>query len=266
MKPLSTMSGTELWALGIFVLLIIVCFIMTLLVYSLVNLLYRQNKSNRGELVNDDTSLLSDIWDNFYQNQTQAVPIEAEGSIIMDHNYDGIQELDNHLPPWWKNLFYITIVFGVIYLGVYHLYEFLPLQLAEYQGELAQAEKDKAAFEASGGETITASNVKLLLTDAATMSKGAEVFKANCVSCHGQKGEGGVGPNMADNYYLHGNTIQDVFKTVHDGWPQKGMISWKGTLKPIEMQAVSNYVISLHGTNPANPKAPQGILMEPNKK
>ncbi len=199
------------------------------------------------------------MFGQWYKGLTNAVPIEREASIEMNHSYDGIRELDNHLPPWWTALFIGTIVFGVFYVGIYHVWGMSPLQEDEYNEELTLAQKQIEEFEAKNAAKIDENSVKNLASDASVISKGKEVFATNCVACHGASGEGGVGPNLTDDFWLHGDGgISDVFKVIKNGVPEKGMISWKATLKPEQIQSVSNYILSIKGTNPANAKAPQG--------
>lgn len=197
----------------------------------------------------------------WYKGLTDAVPMEKEYTIELSHNYDGIKELDNHLPPWWKNLFYATIVFAVVYIGIYHVYGTSPLPKGEYLAELKQAEIEVAAYQAKAANSISENNVKL--ADAKGIEAGKAVFSSNCAACHGKAGEGTVGPNLTDDYWLHGNGIADVFKVVKYGVPAKGMISWQTKLKPLDIQNVASYILSLRGSNPANPKAPQGDKLEP---
>ncbi|HVD98915.1 MAG TPA: cbb3-type cytochrome c oxidase N-terminal domain-containing protein [Cytophagaceae bacterium] len=186
---------------------------------------------------------------------TDPVPIEREHEILLDHNYDGIRELDNKLPPWWVYLFYGTIVFAVIYIWFYHFSGNGSLQEQEYKQELAEAEIQMKLSASKVDE-----NSVTLLTSADKIKNGEAIYTANCSPCHGKKGEGGVGPNLTDNYWLHGGGIKNVFKTVKYGVPVKGMIPWQTQLGPSQIQEVASYVITLKGTNPPNPKASQGEL------
>ena len=196
---------------------------------------------------------------------TDAVPIDEEGEIMLDHNYDGIRELDNSLPPWWKYGFYISIVFAVIYLYRFHVSESAPLSAEEYTIAMAEAQEEVDAFLASQANRVDENSV-VALTDASRLAKGQEVFKANCVACHGEAGQGlnGLGPNFTDEYWLHGGGIKNVFSTIKYGVPQKGMISWQDQLSPSQMQDVASYILTLQGTNPPNAREPQGeIWVEP---
>jgi cytochrome c oxidase cbb3-type subunit 3 len=177
--------------------------------------------------------------------------------LLSGHEYDGIKELDNKLPKWWLWLFYITIIFSVVYFTRMHIIQTADKQDDAYKKEVEAAMiKYKAARPAS---TIDASNVTLL-TDAAALSKGKEIFDKSCVVCHLAQGQGIVGPNLTDEYWIHGCTIGDIFNLIVVGVPDKGMISWKDQLTPEQIQLVASFIVSLKGTNPPNPKAPQGEI------
>ena len=190
---------------------------------------------------------------------TRQKPIEQEEDILMHHEYDGIRELDNVLPPWWLWLFYGSIAWGVVYLVNVHVVDFWPKQEKEYAMEMAQAKADLDAYLSAQAGQVDERSV-VLLTDADGLAQGAGIFKQNCATCHGQLGEGTAGPNLTDAYWLHGGGIKEVFTTVKYGVTGKAMKAWKTDLKPLEMQAVSSYVLSLQGTNPPNPKAAEGEL------
>ncbi len=190
---------------------------------------------------------------------TDVVPIEEEESILLDHDYDGIKELDNNLPPWWKYGFYLTIVTGVIYLLHFHVFKTGDLQGKEYDNAMVQAKIEVDEFMKTSANNVDENTVKVL-TEASDITAGKDLFIANCVACHGKGGEGTVGPNLTDEYWIHGGSIKDLFKTLKYGWVEKGMKSWKDDLSPIQMAQVSSYIRTLKGTNPPNPKAPQGDL------
>jgi len=184
-------------------------------------------------------------------------PIEQEKDILIDHEFDGIKELDNPVPGWFNMLFYGSIAVGIMYFITYHVADWGQSQEQEYVTEMKQAEVEKKAYLASSANNIDESTV-MAITDAGTLDAGKAVFTANCVACHGDKGQGTVGPNLTDEYWLHGGEVGSVFKTIKYGVPDKGMISWEKTLTPKQISEVSNYILSLKGTNPANAKAPQG--------
>lgn len=184
-------------------------------------------------------------------------PLAEEEGQKLEHEFDGIVELDNPTPAWFNWLFYSSIVLAIGYMFYYHVLDWGPLQEEEYAIELAEAKEAKIKFLAKAGNAIDENSVKEE-TDAAIISAGAVVYKANCMACHGDKGQGTVGPNLTDEYWLHGGSINNVFKTIKYGVPEKGMISWEKSLSPKQISDVSNFIKSLKGTNPPNPKEPQG--------
>lgn len=187
-------------------------------------------------------------------------PIAEEKDIMMEHKFDGIAELDNPTPAWFMVLFYGTIIFAVIYMFSYHVFGFGKLQEEEYAMELQQAEADKIAFlqkPGSAGKQVNENNVAQS-TDKDVLLKGAALFKTVCTPCHGEHGEGGVGPNLTDEYWLHGGTIKEVFKTIKYGVPEKGMVAWEKSMNAKQISDIASYVLSLQGSHPAGAKAPQG--------
>ena len=196
-------------------------------------------------------------WERFRWKLTAAVPVARENEIMLDHNYDGIRELDNHLPPWWKWGFYASIVFAVVYVYLYHFADALPLQEEEYRTELAMAEENARTYQALMAAGIDESNV-IATVDPVELDHGATLFLQNCAACHGRAGEGGVGPNLTDPYWIHGGSVADVFRTIKHGVPEKGMIPWETKLTPADMRDLTSYVLTLQGTHPPNAKEPQG--------
>lgn len=192
-----------------------------------------------------------------YQKLLGSKPIEKEADIILDHNYDGIKELDNTLPPWWVYLFYITIVFGVVYLARYHVFDGVN-SAQEYELEVAQAKLDIAEYKKTAKGLVDASTVELL-TEAGDLAAGKAIFTDNCVVCHKADGGGGIGPNLTDPNWILGGGIKNVFATVSEGGRDgKGMVAWKSELSPLEIAQVSSYLLGFVGTTPASPKAPEG--------
>lgn len=185
--------------------------------------------------------------------------IEEEHEIILDHNYDGIRELDNKLPPWWVYGFYATIIFAVVYMARYHIFGGID-QETEYQMAVAEAKVQIEEYKKTAKDLIDFNTVELL-TGGEDIKAGETVFTANCVACHKAGGGGGIGPNLTDDYWILGGGIKNVFHTISEGGRAgKGMIAWKTDLKPSEMAQVASYVLSLHGTNPADAKEPEGEL------
>ncbi len=176
----------------------------------------------------------------------------------LDDNFDGIQELDNRIPPWFTTLFAATIVFAAAYLLDYHVFRSSKLSQEEYADEVAAADLRRRIALAAEGTIDEAALVPL--RDPAALTAGKEQFLKNCVSCHAADGGGGVGPNLTDDYWIHGGGIKNVYATIKNGVPEKGMISWKLVFTPRQIQQIASYVLSLRGTHPAAPKAPQGDL------
>lgn len=184
-------------------------------------------------------------------------PMSEEKSILIEHDYDGIQELNNPTPAWFMWLFYSTIVFAVCYLLIYHVLGIGQLQYDEYKTEMAQADIAKKEFLSKAANQVDENSVKLV-ANPAVLASGQAIFKQTCSPCHGEYAQGNVGPNLTDDYWLHGSKINDLFKIIKYGVAAKGMPNWEKQLSPKQISDVSNYVKSLHGTNPANPKPPQG--------
>ncbi len=201
------------------------------------------------------------MWQTLYKRWTNVVPLEKEKDVLMDHDYDGIRELDNSLPPWWVAMFYITIAFAVVYFGYNHLTGYGLSSTEKYELEMEKAEEQVQAYLARQSNLVDESNVEAL-TDQADLDAGKVIFDTQCAVCHGTMGEGGIGPNMTDNYWIHGGSIKDIFRTVKYGVPEMGMISWKSQLSAGDMAKVSSYILTLVGTNPPNQKEPQGELYQ----
>lgn len=204
-----------------------------------------------------------DFADVILSKLTKRVEPEKEKDILMHHEYDGIRELDNVLPPWWLWLFYGTIIWGAVYVVNVHLTKVWPDQDTEYLLEMAQADEDIKAYLALQAAAVD-ENTVVALTDAAALADGRSTFQEFCKACHGGAGEGNaVGPNLTDAYWLHGGSINDVFRTIKYGVVEKGMQSWKTDLNPQQMQNVASYILSLQGSNPPNAKEAQGELYVP---
>ncbi|MFJ1327673.1 cbb3-type cytochrome c oxidase N-terminal domain-containing protein [Capnocytophaga canimorsus] len=195
----------------------------------------------------------------FYAKMLDQKPIEKESEIILDHDYDGIKELDNTLPPWWVYMFYLTIIFAGIYMVRYHILG-ADNQKTEYEKAVAEAQLQIEEYKRNAPDLLNADNVELL-TDAADISAGKVAFETNCVACHMADGGGGIGPNLTDDYWILGGGIKEIFTTISEGGREgKGMVPWKSTLKPREIAQVASYIKSLRGKTPANPKEPEGDL------
>lgn len=190
----------------------------------------------------------------------QLKPLEEEESLVMEHKFDGIAELNNPTPAWFMVLFYATIIIAIGYLLNYHVFHYGKLQDEEYIAEIEQAAVDKAAFLANPVNAASAVNENNVVQskDAAVLQTGAVLFANRCTPCHGEHAQGIVGPNLTDEYWLHGGKIQSVFKTIKYGVPEKGMIAWEKSLSAQQIADLANYVLSLQGSKPADAKAAQG--------
>ena len=169
---------------------------------------------------------------------TRTTPVEKEQEILLKHDYDGIRELDNRIPPWFHFLFYGTIIWAVIYMLVFHVFDDGQIQSKEYQAEIQQASLERQILIKTGAflneETVTFTD------DTAVLNEGKDIYIRNCAACHGQNGEGLVGPNLTDDYWIHGGGIKNIFKVTKYGVPAKGMIAWEAQLDPNQIRAVSS--------------------------
>jgi cytochrome c oxidase cbb3-type subunit 3 len=183
-------------------------------------------------------------------------PLEQEGDLDLGHDYDGIRELNNRLPPWWIYGFYLTIVFAAIYLWRYHVAHSAPLSKEEYEIAVQRADENVKKYLKQRGEAVDENTVTML--GEADVAEGKKIFQVACIACHSEGGAGNVGPNLTDDYWLHGGDIKSVFKTIKYGI--NAMPTWQNAYSNKQIAQLASYVKSLHGTNPANAKAPQGEL------
>lgn len=202
---------------------------------------------------------LTQIQPSFIDKLNASVAIEKEADILLDHDYDGIRELDNDLPPWWRYGFYLTIVVSIIYLFHYHVFHTGKLQMEEYEDQLTVAKIQVEEYRKKAANLVDENNATAL-TDEGSLAEGKSIFMDNCMACHGRSGEGGVGPNLTDSYWLHNGGIKDIFRTIKYGWPEKGMKSWQQDLGAKQIHEIASYIKSLNGTNPPNAKEKQGEL------
>jgi len=179
---------------------------------------------------------------------------EPKDPLLLDHEYDGIQELDNKLPRWWVWLFYGSIVFAAVYLLYYHVFGMGELSAAEYDREM----KIGNALKAGGMSQFEASIPTLQPSkDPAIVGEGHTLFLQMCAPCHRADGGGLVGPNLCDDYWIHGSNFSDNVTTIWNGVPAKGMVTWKKSLRPSQIYAAASYIYTLRGTHPPNPKPPE---------
>jgi cytochrome c oxidase cbb3-type subunit 3 len=247
----------------LFLLLVLFILISTeAIVDSMDNIMYQSlDKEAKARYTAQKTSTPKFItWvANTYKKLVGAKPIQEEHEIILDHNYDGIKELDNNLPPWWIWGFYASIVFAVIYLVRYHVFNG-ENQYDELETEYAEAQIAIEAYKKTAKDLVDFNTVELL-TEASDLNAGKKIFSENCVACHKADGGGGIGPNLTDRHWILGGGIKNVFKTVSEGGRDgKGMVAWKTLLKPAEIAQVSSYVLQFEGTTPAEPKVAEGDI------
>lgn len=268
-------NSANSWLIGgldgfTFYFMMLIIFIEGIAIFSLLNVIKGLTKSDKVKDVKTVETAEGKIIEvkekTILDKLNASVDIENEAEIMLDHDYDGIKELDNNLPPWWKYGFYLTIVIGVIYLINFHVSATGDLQDVEYKKEIAEAKLQVEEYMKTSANNVDETTVKLL-DNASDLASGKDVFIATCVACHGKLGEGGVGPNLTDAYWLHSGGVADIFKSIKYGWPDKGMKSWKEDLSPIQIAQVTSYIKTLAGTNPPNGKAPQGdVYVEEGKK
>lgn len=239
-----------------------------LLILVAVELVLQATDKVLDTLLTDEQRKQKEIEDNlpftqtqFYkgimQKLTRTRKIEEESELILHHNYDGIQELDNVLPPWWVYLFYGTIAFALIYLVRFHVLGHDD-QTMEFEKEMAAAKTQVEEYKKTAPDLMDKEKV-ILLTDAESINAGKAIFQTNCIACHKADGGGAIGPNLTDKHWILGGGIKNVFNTIMEGGRSgKGMISWKDQIKPTDIQKVASYVLSLQGTNPPGAKAPEG--------
>ena len=251
-----------------FLLLVLIFLIASELILKAVeNVMFRTlSKDAQERYLTEKEEKLEWKWGKrMYKKLLDKKPIESEGEIVLDHNYDGIRELDNVLPPWWVYLFYATIVFAIVYLVRFHVIGDYT-QEQEYEQEVAAAQAAIEEYKRTAKDLVDASTVEFL-SDESDLAAGEKIFQTNCVACHMADGGGGIGPNLADEYWILGGGIKNVFNTVSEGGRDgKGMVAWKQILKPVEMAQVSSYILTeINGKTPANPKDPEGdIWIDPN--
>lgn len=258
-NPFTDPNSEEFWmllAISLFSLAIIVVLIMLIfLLGSLRQVLYKQMGMPEQER--------ETFWDRFNKRfiAGDLLPVEREKEIMLDHAYDGIHELDNFMPPWLKYFFIGTIGFAVVYLLHYMVLDTGKLQIEEYEEQLYEAQVEAEARLALAKNNINEENA-VMVNDAAALEGAKAFYLANCAACHAQDGGGGVGPNLTDEYWIHGGTVGDIFKTIKYGVKEKGMIPWQDKMTPEQIQNMSSYILLMQGTTPASPKEPQGEKMQ----
>ena len=227
-------------------------------------MLYKLDQEAKAKFL-EHKKLKTPIWiKNTYKKLQGSKPIEKEHEIILDHDYDGIKELNNDLPPWWLYSFYISIIFAVVYMAKYHILDG-DTQLDEYNTQMAEAKLEIEEYKKTAKDLVDYNTVQML--EGEDLKAGENIWNQNCAVCHMADGGGGIGPNMTDDYYILGGGIKNIFKTISEGGrPGKGMEAWsKKGLRASQIAQVSSYIVTLNGTTPANPKDAEGELWENNE-
>jgi len=261
-KPAFIEYPSVLLLLGLILLVLIAIEIVVSASNNILNqLMTPEERAEKERLENIPFSQLTAIK-KLLQKLTKSKSIKEEKEIELEHEYDGIKELDNVLPPWWVYLFYSTVIFGVIYLGKYHLFGG-ENQYQELDKELAIAQKEIEEYKKTAPDLLTADQV-VLVTEPADIAAGKALFDSNCVACHRADGGGGIGPNLTDEYWILGGDVKDIFNTIMEGGRDgKGMVAWKQQIKPTDIQKIASFILTLQGTNPADAKAPEGDKVAP---
>lgn len=249
----------------LFIFLVILVAIET--IYKAINNIHFSNMNEEEKVEYLRKQSLPFMQSEFVQDLrakfTNNTNIEDEKQLLLDHDYDGIKELDNNLPPWWVYLFYICIFFGAVYMVRYELMDG-NTQEDEFQREMALAKIQVEEYLKTAPDLMD-ENTVTLLTDEASLKEGKEIYTMYCAACHRADGGGQIGPNLTDDYWILGGDLKSIFKTVTQGGRDgKGMVAWKGVITSKEVQKVSSYIISINGSNPANAKVAEGDLVAKN--
>jgi cytochrome c oxidase cbb3-type subunit 3 len=238
-----TVSFLEIWLISLVFLTGVVILVVTLQLNTALQKLIKS------------PSMTEEVSLTWWKKFKGLKPLEQEHELLMDHTYDGIEELDNPTPPWFMYLFYSTVIFAIVYVFYYHVYTSDFLQENEYKTEVASA---KVEYMKHVVNSVNEYNVTVSKS-AKDLTEGSQIYLTSCVACHGDKGQGGVGPNLTDKFWIHGGGIKDLYKTITHGVPQKGMIAWEKSLNPLQIQKVASFILTFQGTNPPGAKEPQGV-------
>jgi cytochrome c oxidase cbb3-type subunit III len=250
----SSMSGNDMLMVFIIGMLIIVMLVVAIVLFN-ISLALKKMLPPKVEVDTEFQKAMDER--TFWQKMAGLRPMKYEQSMMMDHAYDGIVEINNPVPAWFMTLFYGTIVIGVVYLFTYHVVGDGQIMTAEYKEQMAEGEAIKDAFMKKFAKSINENNVTVL-KDAKAIEDGKKLYTQNCVACHAADGGGGVGPNLTDEYWLHGGNVKSIYHTISEGVAEKGMISWKKSLNPLQIQQITSYIFTMKGKKAANPKEAQG--------
>lgn len=264
-KAAKTIAGMEA---STFYIMVSVLFLELLVIIGMllnIRFLLKQEKERVAAPITEEEKIVAEQekanrlswWDRINKLR----PVSQEADLDLGHDYDGIRELNNRLPPWWLYGFYLCIIFAAVYLWRFHVSHTGPSSKEEYETSMAKAEQKVQEYLKKKGEIVDENTVKYM-TAAEDLQAGKAIFTdpSKCPACHTPEGGGNaVGPNLTDDYWLYGGSIKDIFKTIKYG-TAKGMRSWKDDLSPKQIAQVSSYVKSLRGTKPANAREPQGTL------
>ncbi|HEX5025328.1 MAG TPA: cbb3-type cytochrome c oxidase N-terminal domain-containing protein [Agriterribacter sp.] len=259
-----TAAGTTIGGLSAFAFYVVIAiiFVEILVILSLLINIKFLLKKETDKVFDPVPFLRTTSLTNLWNRLNKFKPIEEEAAVALDHDYDGIRELDNRLPPWWLYGFYVTIIFGVVYLWRYHVAYSAPLSRQEFEISVKKADEEVKAYLAKKGESVD-ENTVTVLTNPADLAEGKKIFITSCVACHKETGAGLVGPNLTDDYWLHGGSINNVFKVIKYGF--NAMPQWQTSYSNKQVAQVASYVKSLYGTNPPEAKAPEGTLYKEEK-
>ena len=246
---------------GLVAVVVLELLILLGLLYNLKFILRKEKVIVVKEISEEDAVVKESTFNKWWDKINSFKSVKEEATIDLGHDYDGIRELDNRLPPWWLYGFYLCIIFAVIYLWRYHVSETAPLSKEEFAIEMKKADEEKALYLKNSANNVDETNVKYLSAEA-DLAAGKQIFTQACAACHLADGGGSVGPNLTDDYWLHGGDIKDIFKTIKYGVVEKGMKSWKDDYGPVKIAQIASYIKSLKGSKPAVPKAPQGDYFE----
>lgn len=256
--PESAPAGGPAFHVILLYLIGVLCFVMVILVFTLYHVVNMMKREMHGTPVAETASVTEAP---FWHRVLSLKPLANEKDLELDHDFDGIRELNNPIPAWFNVLFYGTIGIGFIYLVVYHIAGSAPLQAKEYENELLAAKAAREEYIRTAGNLVDENNVTVV-NDPALLAQGQELYTAKCAVCHGDQGEGKVGPNLTDIYWLHGGDARSIFSTIKYGVPAKGMVAWQNSLNGAQMQQLTSFILSLQGTNPPGAKAPQGEAVQ----